>query len=220
MSEINEGGRLMTSALACELVALREAVATHLRYLDGEIVAGLREGRHTPEVAANIGRHQSRNLRRAVEITGKLSERDGTAGPSFRLPDKPSERCSFLDSASQEEIERLAAAEAEREAAPPVVSEEGPINITVVVSGAPVRVSAAARADFEDVIENALASLGMPRVALTTWTLRREDGSVVPLGKVCDADLAPDATLFLDPDAGGGASTQPEPTEGEPHAAD
>jgi hypothetical protein len=85
----------MSSRFLAELVALREAVATHLRYVDGELVEGVREGRHTHEVAANIAEHQSRNLRWAVEKTGQLSERDGTAGPSCCIPDLPTDRTIF-----------------------------------------------------------------------------------------------------------------------------
>jgi len=79
----------LLSRLPAALVDLREAVARHLRYLDGEIVSGLRDGRHTPEVAANIGEQQSRNLRQALEITGPL-QIDGRAGPSFRAPEPSS----------------------------------------------------------------------------------------------------------------------------------
>lgn len=78
-AKVNQAGRKMVSELSEELIALREAVATHLRYLDGEIIDGLRTNRHTPEVAANIGEQQSGNLRRAVERTGKLTP-DGYAG--------------------------------------------------------------------------------------------------------------------------------------------
>jgi len=67
------------------LVQLREAVATHLRYLDGEVVDGLRTGRHTREVVANIAEHQSRNLRAEVERTGSLTQ-DGRAGRSVTTP--------------------------------------------------------------------------------------------------------------------------------------
>ena len=75
--------------LAAELVALREACATHLRYIEGEVVIGLRDGRHPREVAANIAEQQAQNLRKAVERTGPLSLVDGTAGSWFDLPSQP-----------------------------------------------------------------------------------------------------------------------------------
>lgn len=70
------------SQMAEEIRLLRVAVATHLRYLNGEIVDGLRSGRHTSEVAADIGEHQARNLLQAVERTGKLAP-DGSASGQF-----------------------------------------------------------------------------------------------------------------------------------------
>ncbi len=70
--------------MAREIVELRQAVATHLRYLGG-VEEGLRQDRRTMtrEVAANIVQHQRRNLLRAVERTGKLH--DGYADYSFRI---------------------------------------------------------------------------------------------------------------------------------------
>lgn len=77
----------LAARLSREVVELRQAVATHLRYLGG-VEEGLRQDRRTMtrEVAANIVQHQRRNLLRAVERTGKLH--DGYADYSFTLPDE------------------------------------------------------------------------------------------------------------------------------------
>jgi hypothetical protein len=68
-----------------ELRLLRVASATCLRYLTGEIASGLRDGRHPPEVAANIAAQQARNLREAIERTGELAP-DGSATGQFLVP--------------------------------------------------------------------------------------------------------------------------------------
>ena len=81
---VNKAGQHIVSRLLAELVALRQAAATHLRYLDGEVVDGLRTNRHTREVVANIAEHQSRNLRWAIERTGSLH--GGYADHSVQLP--------------------------------------------------------------------------------------------------------------------------------------
>jgi hypothetical protein len=81
---VNEAGRDYAGRLGDELVALRKAAATCLRYIDGEVVSGLRDDRHTREVAANIAEHQSANLRKAIERTGPLQP-DGTANNSLSL---------------------------------------------------------------------------------------------------------------------------------------
>lgn len=83
--EVNEAGRDYMNAMAEELIALREAAASCLRYLDGEVIEGLRSGRHTREAAANIAQHQSRNLRMAIERTGGLT-RDGYATRTLLIP--------------------------------------------------------------------------------------------------------------------------------------
>jgi len=83
-AEVNQAGREYASRLASELIELRKAAATCLRYIDGEVVSGLRDGRYTREVAANIAEHQSRNLRAAVERTGSLAP-DGTADNTLTL---------------------------------------------------------------------------------------------------------------------------------------
>ena len=68
-----------------ELRLLREGAATCWRYLTGEVVEGLRSGRHTPEAAANIAEHQARNLLSAIERTGKLSP-SGHATGQIHVP--------------------------------------------------------------------------------------------------------------------------------------
>jgi hypothetical protein len=54
-------------SVEARLSDLVEAAETHLRYIDNEVVDGLRSKRHTREVVANIAEHQSRNLREAIE---------------------------------------------------------------------------------------------------------------------------------------------------------
>lgn len=88
MAEATPPKRQMVTDAVEGLIQLREAVATHLRYLDGEVVDGLRTGRHTREVVANIAEHQSRNLRAEVERTGSLT-RDGRAGRAVTTPPRP-----------------------------------------------------------------------------------------------------------------------------------
>jgi hypothetical protein len=68
-----------------ELRLLRDAAATCWRYVNGELVDGVRQGRHTPEVAANIAEQQAANLLKAIKRTGELAP-DGTAGGQFHIP--------------------------------------------------------------------------------------------------------------------------------------
>jgi hypothetical protein len=84
-ASVNEPGREVASRLMAELVELRKAAATCLRYIDGEVIPGLRDGRHTPEVVANIAEHQVTNLRKAIERSGALQP-DGTANAALSLP--------------------------------------------------------------------------------------------------------------------------------------
>lgn len=81
-----EREREVISVMIEHLRELREAAATALRYIEGEVVDGLRTKRHGPEIAANIAEHQARNLRSAVEKTGALT-RDGYAGRAMSLPE-------------------------------------------------------------------------------------------------------------------------------------
>jgi hypothetical protein len=80
------------------------------------------------------------------------------------------------------------------------------ITVTVVVSGARVGVTAKEHEKVAHLIREALKEAGIPHPKVEDWTLRSADGggAIDPDLKVKEAGIADGATLFLDPDEGGG----------------
>ena len=94
------------------------------------------------------------------------------------------------------------------------------IAVTVVVSGARVGVTAKEHEKVAHLIREALKEAGIPHPKVEDWTLRSADGggAIDPDLKVKEAGIADGATLFLDPDEGGGgeAVVALDPTGTEP----
>ena len=97
------------------------------------------------------------------------------------------------------------------------------ITVTVVVSGARVGVTAKENEKVAHLIREALKEAGIPHPKVEDWTLRSADGGGVidPDLRVKDAGIADGATLFLDPDEGGGGEAVvalDPPADAEPPA--
>jgi Predicted metal binding domain/Protein of Unknown function (DUF2604) len=94
------------------------------------------------------------------------------------------------------------------------------ITITVVVSGARVDVTANVHQKVAHLIHEALKEAGIPHPKVEDWTLRFADGggAIDPDLKIEKAGITDGATLFLDPDEGGGgeAAVTFNPAQTEP----
>ena len=97
------------------------------------------------------------------------------------------------------------------------------ITVTVVVSGARVGVTAKEHEKVAHLIREALKEAGIPHPKVEDWTLRSAEGggAIDPDLRVKEAGIADGATLFLDPDEGGGgeAVVALGPAGAEPPAA-
>jgi len=80
------------------------------------------------------------------------------------------------------------------------------ITVSVVVSGARVEVTAKEDEKVAHLIREALKEAGIPHPKVEDWTLRSAEGggAIDPDLRVKEAGIADRATLFLDPDEGGG----------------
>jgi hypothetical protein len=79
------------------------------------------------------------------------------------------------------------------------------IDVTVVVSGQPVRVKVNVHQTVEHLIHEALQQSGNKGQAPSEWELRREDGTLLnQSARVAEAGLLEGVTLFLNPRAGAG----------------
>lgn len=80
------------------------------------------------------------------------------------------------------------------------------IQVTVVVSGAPVPVKVNVHQKVEQLMREALHDAGKRDVDLSRWFLRHSGGGEpIAAGlRVDQAGITSGATLFLDPDEGGG----------------
>jgi hypothetical protein len=80
------------------------------------------------------------------------------------------------------------------------------VTVTVVVSGARVSVTANAHQKVAHLIREALKEAGIPHPKVEDWTLRFPDGggAIDPDLDIEKAGIGNGATLFLDPDEGGG----------------
>src|SRR3954453_742290 len=80
------------------------------------------------------------------------------------------------------------------------------ITVTVVVSGARINVTENANQKVSHLISEALKGAGIPHPKVEDWTLRFGDGgaAIDPDLRIDEAGIANGATLFLDPDEGGG----------------
>lgn len=80
------------------------------------------------------------------------------------------------------------------------------ITVTVVVSGAPLKVVVNRNQKVEQLIREALKEASIPHPSLDEWTLRFPDGgaAINPSQQIGDAGINDGATLFLDPQEGGG----------------
>jgi Predicted metal binding domain/Protein of Unknown function (DUF2604) len=80
------------------------------------------------------------------------------------------------------------------------------VTVTVVVSGAPVSVAANAHQKVAHLIREALKEAGIPHPKVGDWTLRFANGgeAIDPDLPIEEAGITDGATLFLDPDEGGG----------------
>jgi hypothetical protein len=87
------------------------------------------------------------------------------------------------------------------------------ITVTVVVSGAPQQVTVNHNQKVEHVIKEALKEAGIGHAKLEEWTLRFAQGgaAIDPDSKVDAAGIKDGATLFLDPDEGGGGQVAVTP---------
>lgn len=80
------------------------------------------------------------------------------------------------------------------------------ITVTVVVSGARVTVTAGTDQKVAHLIREALKEAGIPHPKVEDWTLRSAEGggAIDPDLHIKKAGIVDGATLFLDPDEGGG----------------
>lgn len=78
--------------------------------------------------------------------------------------------------------------------------------LTVVVSGARISVTENPNQKVSHLIREALKQAGIPHPKVEEWTLRFSDGggAIDPDLRIEEAGIAHGATLFLDPDEGGG----------------
>lgn len=96
------------------------------------------------------------------------------------------------------------------------MAAEGNIEVTVVVSGAPQPIRINAHEKVGNLIRQALADAGVHGGDIAGWTLRFQDGQAIPSGeRIAEAGIAAGATLFLDPDEGGGGEVVLPPGQGE-----
>jgi hypothetical protein len=87
------------------------------------------------------------------------------------------------------------------------------ITVTVVVSGAPLKVAVNDNQKVEQLIREALHQAGIPHPTVAEWTLRFADGgaAIGPEQRIAAAGIADGATLFLDPQEGGGGQVAVQP---------
>lgn len=80
------------------------------------------------------------------------------------------------------------------------------ISVTVVVSGARISVAVNTNQKVQHLIRKALDEAGIPHPKVKEWTLRSASGgaAIDPDLSIEEAGIADGATLFLDPDEGGG----------------
>lgn len=94
------------------------------------------------------------------------------------------------------------------------------IEVTVVVSGAPLKVSENLHQKVEHLIREALREAGIPHPNLQDWTLRSAGGgaAIDPDLRIGEAGITHGATVFLDPDEGGGGqiAVTPQAANAEP----
>lgn len=97
------------------------------------------------------------------------------------------------------------------------------ITVTVVVSGTPQSVKVNDHEKVKQLMEKALKEAGIHKADLSEWNLRVNDGGapISPDTTISAAGIANGATLFLDPDEGGGgevAAAPQSPGEAPPPA--
>lgn len=92
------------------------------------------------------------------------------------------------------------------------------ITVTVVVSGARLSVTENANQKVAKLIREALKEAGIPHPKVEDWTLRFGDGGAVidPDLRIEEAGITDGATLFLDPDEGGGGEAVVALAPGQP----
>lgn len=95
------------------------------------------------------------------------------------------------------------------------------ITVTVVVSGARITVTENSNQKVSHLISEALKEAGIPHPKVEDWTLRFGDGgaTINPDARIDDAGITNGATLFLDPDEGGGGEVAVALVDGpgDPH---
>jgi putative metal binding uncharacterized protein/uncharacterized protein DUF2604 len=87
------------------------------------------------------------------------------------------------------------------------------ITVTVVVSGAPQSVTVNAHQKAEQLMREALKEAGILDADLSRWHLRLQDGGepIPPSDRIADVGIVDGATLFLDPEEGGGGNVSAPP---------
>lgn len=99
------------------------------------------------------------------------------------------------------------------------MAQDHEITVTVVVSGARLRVTQNTNQKVEHLIHKALEEAGIPHPKVADWTLRSADGgaTIDPDLRIDAAGITDGAILFLDPDEGGGGEAvvalPPEPAQ-------
>jgi hypothetical protein len=79
------------------------------------------------------------------------------------------------------------------------------IELTVVVSGQPVRLKVNVHQTVEHLIHDALQQSGNKGQAPSEWELRTEDGTLLDQSaRIADVGLTEGGTIFLNPRAGAG----------------
>lgn len=99
------------------------------------------------------------------------------------------------------------------------MAEPHKITVTVVVSGARISATENSNQKVAHLIREALKEAGIPHPKVEDWTLRFGDGgaAIDPDLHIGEAGITDGATLFLDPDEGGGGEAVVAPGPGSEH---
>jgi hypothetical protein len=100
------------------------------------------------------------------------------------------------------------------------MAAEHKLNLTVVVSGSPERISINDRNTVADLMRKSLHKAKIPNEDLAGWSLRFAEGgeAIPPQEKIANTGIIDGATLFLNRDAGGGGQVAVSASDEAPPA--